>query len=177
MQPAQPAVWTLLFACVVGWSWAEYVLYTVLPGRVTSGNYSNYKILREGYLRLTLESIVGDADLYVSDTNQTPNFEDYELKSATCGEDTVYIDGDMKRPLWVGVYGYVSYEVSSYKMHVYIDHDARQRTYDGLAQLDSGSTRDQEKKPGVNAVGEKEESWAEFIVLTIIKILFEVLFS
>ena len=90
MQPLKPTVFAVLLAHIIGPSWAEYLLHT-FSGRVGSGNYTYYKLSKEGNVRLILETTLGDSDLYISDQTLTPDFEIYDLKSATCGEDEVYI--------------------------------------------------------------------------------------
>ena len=72
---------------------ADYVGHSVV-GEVEQGNYTYYTLRQPGHLQLSLTSHHGDADLYVSAAEierPTFNFEDHDLSSATCGEDTVHI--------------------------------------------------------------------------------------
>ena len=122
MHPLNPTIFTVLLAHIIGPSWAEYLLHT-FSGQVGSGNYTYYKLSKEGNVRLILETTLGDSDLYISDQTLTPDFDIYDLKSATCGEDEVYIPAQSKRPVGVGVYGHFSHEVSHYRLHVFVDDE------------------------------------------------------
>ena len=78
---------------------ADYVGHSVV-GEVEQGNYTYYTLRQPGHLQLSLTSDQGDADLYVSAAEierPTFNFEDHDLSSATCGEDTVHITPDFTR--------------------------------------------------------------------------------
>lgn len=63
----------------------------------------------------------GDADLYVSAEIPEPTYEldKYDLYSASCGLDVVYIPHGFKRPLGVGVYGHSAHEKSVYALEIY----------------------------------------------------------
>jgi len=69
---------------------------------------------------ILLQSLVGDADLYVSSNLMSPTFmlHEHELHSGTCGTDFVDIDSSMKRPIAIGIYGHPSYLRSEYVMKV-----------------------------------------------------------
>ena len=78
---------------------ADYVGHSVV-GEVEQGNYTYYTLRQPGHLQLSLTSDQGDADLYVSAAEierPTFNFEDHDLSSATCGEDTVQITPSFTR--------------------------------------------------------------------------------
>ena len=78
---------------------ADYVGHSVV-GEVEQGNYSYYTLRQPGHLQLSLTSDLGDADLYVSAAEierPTYNFDDHDLSSATCGEDTVQITPSFTR--------------------------------------------------------------------------------
>ena len=172
MRPIKPTVFTVLLAHLIGPTWAEYLLHTY-SGKVGSGNYTYYKLSKEGNVRLILETRVGDADLYISDQTLTPDFENYELKSATCGEDEVYIPAENKRPVGVGVYGYSTYDTSNYLLHVYVDEEgSRGGTHAGA--FSSGSTTGQHK-PSLNTPKDEEESLLWTIFVGILKIIFDIL--
>ena len=72
---------------------ADYVGHSVV-GEVEQGNYTYYTLRQPGHLQLSLTSDQGDADLYVSAAEierPTFNFEEHDMSSATCGEDSVSI--------------------------------------------------------------------------------------
>ena len=118
---------------------AEYLLHT-FRGRVGAGNYTYYKMTKEGNFKLVLTSLAGDADLYVSDQVLMPDYENYELCSVTCGVDVVEIDQDLKRPVSIGVYGHIFHEVSHFQLEVYADGISQYgKTYGGSSSHDEDS--------------------------------------
>lgn len=100
----------------------EHLVYT-FSNRVGSGNFSYFKLHREGFIRLVLTSNSGDADLYISSATLYPDYNNYELKSATCGEDSVEVPVEMIRPVGIGIFGHPSSEVSEFNLFVYADDD------------------------------------------------------
>ena len=172
MRPIKPTVFTVLLAHLIGPTWAGYLLHT-FSGKVGNGNYTYYKLSKEGNVRLVLETTLGDADLYISDQTLTPDFENYESKSATCGEDEVYIPTESKRPVGVGVYGHTSHDISHYRLHVYID-DEGTRGGTHMGTFSSGSTTGQHK-PSLNNPKDEEESLLWTIFVGILKIIFDIL--
>ena len=89
-----------------------------VPGKVGAGNYTYFQLNFEGALLLELETLEGDADLYVSEKVQRPTFdlEEHSISSWTCGLDAVFIPKTMTRPIYIGVYGHPRYEQSVYLM-------------------------------------------------------------
>ncbi|XP_044260811.1 UPF0669 protein C6orf120 homolog [Tribolium madens] len=79
-----------------------------LEGEVNGQEFVYYKIMHPGNLLLVLESLEGDADVYVSEKTPSPTYhpDSYDFHSATCGTDSVTIPRNMKRPMAVGIYGY-----------------------------------------------------------------------
>lgn len=84
-----------------------------VPGMVGGGNYTYFQLNFEGALVLKLETIDGDADLYISDKIQRPTFEleEHTLSSWTCGLDSVFIPKTMARPIYIAVYGHPRFEM------------------------------------------------------------------
>uniref|UniRef100_A0A3B3Y8Z6 Uncharacterized protein n=1 Tax=Poecilia mexicana TaxID=48701 RepID=A0A3B3Y8Z6_9TELE len=76
----------------------EWVLLHVVQGHIGAGNYSYLRLNHDGRIILHMQSLKGDADLYVSDKTLHPNFDTYKLQSVTCGHDVVVVPGDFKRP-------------------------------------------------------------------------------
>ena len=124
-------------------------------------------------MRLILETTLGDSDLYISDQTLTPDFDIYDLKSATCGVDEVYIPAQRKRPVGVGVYGHFSHEVSHYRLHVFVD-DEGSKGGTHMGSFSSRSTTGQHK-PSLNAPKNEEESLLWTIFVGILKIIFDIL--
>lgn len=94
-----------------------------IGGKVGGGNFTHYSLKQEGAVTLILDSILGDADIYVSENNPKPDYENYDLHSATCGQDVVTIPKDFKRPVGIGIFGHVYHPVSKYVLTVVLDYD------------------------------------------------------
>uniref|UniRef100_A0A3Q3KAC0 Uncharacterized protein n=1 Tax=Monopterus albus TaxID=43700 RepID=A0A3Q3KAC0_MONAL len=77
----------------------EWVLLHVVQGHIGAGNYSYLRLNHDGRIILHMQSLKGDADLYVSDKTLRPSFDTYKLQSATCGQDVVVVPGDFARPV------------------------------------------------------------------------------
>uniref|UniRef100_A0A3B4T749 Chromosome 6 open reading frame 120 n=1 Tax=Seriola dumerili TaxID=41447 RepID=A0A3B4T749_SERDU len=77
----------------------EWVLLHVVQGQIGAGNYSYLRLNHDGRIILHMQSLKGDADLYVSDKTLKPSFDTYKLQSATCGHDVVVVPGDFVRPV------------------------------------------------------------------------------
>ena len=60
-----------------------------MRGTAEYQQYVEYSVSIEGHIRLTLESVIGDADIYVSESSTSlhPTYDHYDYVSATCGED------------------------------------------------------------------------------------------
>lgn len=88
---------------------------------VVGGSYKYYSLTYEGFIKITLTSETGDADLYASQTIAKPTYEpdQYCLQSATYGEDTILIPDSFKRPVSIGVFGHPSHENSKYILLVH----------------------------------------------------------
>jgi hypothetical protein len=66
-----------------------------------------------------LTSLTGDCDIYATDKHRNVNFDNYDWKSNTYGEDEIYITNQMKRPVSIGVYAHPYYLKSSYVLNKY----------------------------------------------------------
>merc|ERR1719342_868645 len=95
---------------------------------------------------MVLTSLVGDADLYISDaTNERPTFmfEEHELSSTTCGVDTIDIPASFARPVHIAVYGHPNYPLSKFNLDgVIIEEDE----FDHFAQGSYGDNDEEEVK-------------------------------
>ncbi|XP_037091117.1 UPF0669 protein C6orf120 homolog isoform X1 [Pollicipes pollicipes] len=107
-------------ACAV---WGDYLIQSI-RGEVEAGNYTYYKLQWDGPVTVILETLRGDADLYVSETHLKPSFEpdQFDFSSATCGLDSVDIPRGCPRPLGVSVYGHPSATLSSYELRLVFRH-------------------------------------------------------
>ena len=72
-----------------------------------------------GKIRLELDTLSGDSDLYVSTSTLSPSYTDYDYHSATCGRDVVTLECDYNEQVAVAVFGYPTYNESSYKLSVW----------------------------------------------------------
>nr|XP_039248391.1 UPF0669 protein v1g209471-like [Styela clava] len=117
---------SILFATIFnscsGYYNDEHLLHVqTFTGQVGSGNFSYYRLMLEGCVIVQLETMTGDADLYVSSSSLKPTWESYDLKSTTCGIDEVVIYPSQVRPIGIGVYGYILDELNTFQLGVYID--------------------------------------------------------
>ena len=67
----------------------DYVGHTV-DGEVGHDNFTYYSLKQTGHVTMILTSHTGDADLYISDSdNERPTFlfEEHQLSSTTCGQE------------------------------------------------------------------------------------------
>lgn len=138
----------------------QHIIQT-FTGRVGVGNSTYYRLTREGDLSLVLESLEGDADIYVSQTTLSPSYEDYELQSVTCGLDVVDVSKEMQRPIGVTIYGgYGAHTLTVYQLSVVVaQHDFK----DNIAA----------RGPHQSEPGEESILWTIFV--NILKILFDIL--
>lgn len=99
----------------------ENIIQT-FDGEIGAGNFTYFELKKEGEITLVLESVEGDADIYISQENLKPDFDHYDLKSTTCGEDVVTIPSYYKRPVGISVFGHVYAPLTKYTMKVLIDY-------------------------------------------------------
>lgn len=117
-------LWFLLFIFILlRLASCEYIIQT-FDGEIGAGNFTYFTLKKEGEVTLILDSIEGDADIYVSQENLKPDFDNYDLKSATCGEDIVTIPSTYKRPIGISVFGHVHAPLSRYTMKVLMDYSS-----------------------------------------------------
>lgn len=134
----------------------EHVIQTFY-GEIGAGNFTYFTLKKEGDVTLVLESTEGDADIYISQENLKPDFDNYDLKSATCGEDVVTIPSHYKRPIGISVFGHVYAPSSKYTMKVLMDYSG------------------EEGKGHYHESDEPEESLIWTLFVNILKIILEVL--
>ncbi|XP_008314408.1 UPF0669 protein C6orf120 homolog [Cynoglossus semilaevis] len=149
----------------------EWVLLHVVQGHIGAGNYSYLRLNHDGRIILQMQSLKGDADLYVSDKTLQPSFDTYKLQSTTCGQDVVVVPVDFVRPVGIGIYGHPSYLESEFEMRVFYDQAVPQNLFD------RGSDTEHEKKYSSRAAEEKDESILGQILIGIVELVLECLFS
>jgi hypothetical protein len=86
--------------------------------RIHPSNFSYFTFNNLGTYRFILISLRGDADLYISTRNKHVTYDNYEYSSCTCGIDEILIDPYLKRPIYIGIYGYSQYQISHYRLLV-----------------------------------------------------------
>lgn len=145
---------------------ADYLqLMRTFNGKVGGGNYTYYKLTQSGHVMLELISTEGDADLYVSDQNLTPEYDNYEWQSTTCGADQIEIEDTMKRPIGIGIYGHPSQEMNQFVLKVF------------MSQQGDEISSNNEKFGRSNKAGpsDDEESILWSILVGVLKIVFDVI--
>ena len=135
----------------------EYIIQT-FDGEIGAGNFTYFELKKEGEVTLILNSVEGDADIYVSQENLKPDFDHYDLKSETCGEDVVTIPSTYKRPVGISVYGHVYAPLSKYTMKVLMDYS---------------SSEENVREYSDNNESEESIVWTLFV--NILKIILEIL--
>ncbi|XP_056590202.1 UPF0669 protein C6orf120 homolog [Triplophysa dalaica] len=155
----------------------EWVLLHVVQGHIGAGNYSYLRLNHEGRIILHMQSLKGDADLYISDKTLRPNFDTYKLQSTTCGQDVVVVPGDFVRPVGIGIYGHPSYMESEFEMKVFYDQTALTADEIEKNSYSSDETPGQSQHTqGPEEVMDEEESILWTILIGILKIILEILF-
>ncbi|XP_060074351.1 UPF0669 protein C6orf120 homolog [Ylistrum balloti] len=186
---AQIFLFLVFLLCLLDSIASENLIQTI-NDTIGAENYTYYRVTGVGRLRLELVSMQGDADLYASHITLTPTYNDYELKSTTCGIDIVDIPAYLQRPIGVAVYGYpVKSNESIYSLSVYFvdqyddeDYSFLDSKYhltdtDGASRVGAGQ-RDQKSQQTHQHTEEEEKTISDFvwtILLTILKVVFEVL--
>ncbi|XP_076464549.1 UPF0669 protein C6orf120 homolog [Babylonia areolata] len=159
-----------------------------ITGMLYAENFTYYKLSGEGWLRLELFSLKGDVDIYVSGLTLTPSFSDYELKSESCGVDTVDIHSTMNRPVGIGIYAHPSYLQSAFRMDIQVVMDFEIDEYEQLfkafhfyesddvsAKEESKSRSSRKSKASSDSEEEEKESIWWTILITILKFILEVI--
>ncbi|KAK3588872.1 hypothetical protein CHS0354_025853 [Potamilus streckersoni] len=88
----------------------------VLEDTVSGENFSYYRLSVQGRIYIELETLEGDADIYVSDETLQPDYMNYKLKSVTCGLDSVEVPAEFKRPVGIGIFGQPIHATSRYRI-------------------------------------------------------------
>lgn len=97
----------------------QFKFITGTSGQLDGGNYTHYEIRDPGTFKITLISLEGDADLYISDKYRFVDYSNCDLQSTTYGVDELIITKDMKRPVFISVYGHPYYPHTMFKLNQY----------------------------------------------------------
>ncbi|XP_036394037.1 UPF0669 protein C6orf120 homolog [Megalops cyprinoides] len=154
----------------------EWVLLHVVQGHIGAGNYSYLRLNHDGNIILHMQSLKGDADLYVSDKTLRPSFDTYKLQSVTCGQDVVVVPVDFMRPVGIGIYGHPSHQESEFEMKVFYDQTVPEDPFDKSVYFSEEGDK-QKRHPHVSEEEfQEEESVLWTILIGILKIVLEILF-
>lgn len=154
----------------------EWLLLHVVQGQIGAGNYSYLRLNHEGKIILRMQSLRGDADLYVSDSTPHPSFDEYELQSVTCGQDMVSIPAHFQRPVGIGIYGHPSHHESDFEMRVYYDRTVDQYPFGEAAYAADPTGASQKQAYAPEEAAQEEESVLWTILISILKLVLEILF-
>ena len=128
---------------------------------VGGGNYTYYILKHKGPMLLKLETLEGDADLYVSEEVEHPTFdlEEHSMSSWTFGSDVLYLPKIFGRPVYVGVYGHPRYDESRYVLTAnfledeeYDPYKILQVEFDAKAQPRTSEKEKESRNPKVNFI-------------------------
>ncbi|XP_054717019.1 UPF0669 protein C6orf120 homolog [Uloborus diversus] len=142
---------------------ADHFQETLL-GAVGSGNYTYYWLPQPGIVILSLLSLEGDADLYVSSKNLKPTFdiENHELQSTTCGIEHIKVSAGYDRPLSIAVYGHPSHEISLYELKIDVfDSVSEADVYPDINPKEVKKTQFSKPPPTPNLPGKEESEYEE----------------
>ncbi|XP_037704558.1 UPF0669 protein C6orf120 homolog [Choloepus didactylus] len=153
-----------------------WILLHVVQDQIGAGNYSYLRLNYEGKIILNMQSLRGDADLYVSDSTLHPSFGEYELQSVTCGQDIVFILAPSKVPMGIGIYGHPSHHESEFEMKVYYDRTIKQYPF-GENAFSSDDTDSSQSMLMLQEDTSKEDKCILWIILiSVLKSVLEILF-
>ncbi|KAM9156179.1 UPF0669 protein C6orf120 homolog isoform 2-T2 [Pangshura tecta] len=154
----------------------EWILLHVVQGQIGAGNYSYLRLNHEGKIVLQMQSLKGDADLYVSDATLHPSFDEYELQSVTCGQDVVYVPAHFRRPVGIGIYGHPSHSESEFEMKVYYDRTIVDYPFGEASYNPEEMEASQKRTHSPEDQSQDEESIFWTILIGILKLILEILF-
>ncbi|KAJ7342223.1 hypothetical protein JRQ81_009685 [Phrynocephalus forsythii] len=154
----------------------EWLLLHVVHGQIGAGNYSYLRLNHEGKIVLQMQSLKGDADLYVSDVTLHPSFDDYELQSVTCGQDVVHVPAHFRRPVGIGIYGHPSHLESEFEIKVFYDQTVVESPFghDSYNPEDMEIRRNHFHSKEDESQDEESVFWT--ILIGILKLILEILF-
>lgn len=171
-----PHVWAFLQTEEENGIPEEWALLHVVQGHIGAGNYSYLRLNHDGNIILHMESLKGDADLYVSDKTLRPSFDSYKLQSVTCGQDVVVVPVDFVRPVGIGIYGHPSHQESEFEMKVFYDLKVPEDPFDKSSYPSEEGDKPKGHPKASEEDYQEEESVLWTILIGILKIVLEILF-
>jgi hypothetical protein len=154
--------------------------------RIHPSNFTYFTFNNLGTYRFILISLRGDADLYISTRNKHVTYDNYEYSSCTCGIDELLIDPYLKRPIYIGIYGYSQYRISHYRLLIelvdstipldltYTEKSNDEKTYANIQE--QSTSRTNQKASRVTVEGEEDRRHLLWnILLWLLNFLVEVL--
>ena len=98
---------------------AALKLVSITKGELEAGNFSHYSLNDKGTFKLVLTSTEGDADIYVSDKHSRVDYTNYDLQSTTYGDEIIFINSDMHRPIYISVYAHPYHYKAFFTLYQY----------------------------------------------------------
>ena len=147
-------------------------LLQTLRGRVSGDNFAYYPITPKFDVTIVVDTLTGDADLYIAEDDRKPHYRDlsYNMSSATYGREIVVVEvGSLKTPIVIGVLGHVVYSETSYQLSVL----AGLLTVDEVNEV-LGSAENVVASSHGNEESTGSSSFVETLIV-ILKFIFEVL--
>ncbi|XP_075059616.1 UPF0669 protein C6orf120 homolog [Mixophyes fleayi] len=155
----------------------EWLLLHVVQGQIGAGNYSYLRLNQEGRIILEMNSLSGDADMYVSDSTLNPSFDEYALQSTTCGLDVIVVPDHFHRPVGIGIYGHPYYRESEFEIKVYYDRTVREDPFaDASYDPEELEESHKQQRQAPLEASQEEEPMLRTILIGILKIVLEILF-
>ncbi|MEE6475452.1 hypothetical protein FKM82_010749 [Ascaphus truei] len=155
----------------------EWMLLHVVQGQVGAGNYSYLRLNHEGKIILEMQSLRGDADIYVSGATLHPSFDEYELQSSTCGLDVITVRDYIRRPVGIGIYGHPSHMESEFEIKVYYDPTIQDDPFaDAGYDPEEMEASQKQQRHASHDASPDDESMLRTILIGILKIILEILF-
>ncbi|PIO60097.1 hypothetical protein TELCIR_18413 [Teladorsagia circumcincta] len=123
--------------------------FFTVEGVVGPGNFTRYELKFAYPMRIVLQTLEGDADIYFSYTDKSVSYElhTHDASSATCGLDYIDILSN-PRPSYLGVYGHPSKDESSYRLLVMVAPDGNFEGPELINQWGDLVDRDKDGKSG-----------------------------
>lgn len=174
-----------LFILLTFWCIADCKDLTLqsVVGDVVADNFTYFTLGYDGPISLILDSLEGDADLYISQFLLHPSYNtsEYCLHSATCGQDRVDIPSSFQRPIGVGVYGHVLHPSTTFQLTVVL-RDEFGQMQEGFETLLESDYLEMKRVGGTGNSGyripqSEEQSVFSSMLWTFLEILLEVLFA
>eukprot|EP00795_Rhopilema_esculentum_P003029 gene3029-1302_t len=142
-------------------------------GKIGPGNYTYFVLHEKGTITLILESLVGDADIYVSKDVERPSYLEYDLQSTTCGLDIVTVPKLYKRPVYIAVFGHVYAGITKYKLSAIMNFEGSyESSHVEASETDFTSTFNDDDDEETQSF--KSVLWT--VLVGILKIILEIIF-